>query len=118
MTCLEFIKELEQSAGRPLPESITLALTNYPGNRPVERRHAAKLAHLYLRDVRGVEDEADVARANELVDLYDCHTCAEDIAQVYLKGIMPAKRFPEFGTMDRVEDDEAEKIIEKLLSVK
>lgn len=114
MTYLDFTELLSKVTDRPMPESVTLALTNYPESRPIERRHAAKLVHLYLRDVLGAADEEDLSKANELVDLYDCHTCAGDIAQVYLKGIMPAKRFPEFGTMDRIEEAEAELIVKKL----
>lgn len=114
MTVAEFTKRLEEKSGCPMPESIRLALTNYPAKRPMERRHAAKLIHLYLRDVCMVPDETDISGANELMDLYDCHTCAADIAQVYLKGIMPAKRPHEFGTLDRAEADEIEEILKRI----
>lgn len=115
MTYVDFIGMLEKITGRKCPASAELALTNYPKTRPIERRHVAKLVHLYMRDALGVPDEQDISRANELVDLYDCHTCVADIAQVYLKGVMAAKRFPEFGTMDKVEENEAEDIISKLV---
>lgn len=111
MTGNEFLKLLEGQTGHAVPERVSNALLNYPAARPIERRHAAKLLHLFVREVYGLPDLQDVSAARELVDLYDCRTCAEDIAQIYVRGFMKAARYPEFGTMDRINEAEAAEIV-------
>ena len=57
----------------------------------------------------------DVKKAEVLKDLYDCHACVEDIAQVYVKGIMNPVRNKEFGNKDILSQEEAELIFQRIL---
>ena len=54
------------------------------------RKAAAKMTHVYMKDVLKIKDIEDINPAEKLRDLYDCRTCVNHIAQVYLRGIMDA----------------------------
>lgn len=60
-------------------------------DRPISRKNVARICHLYLQKVIGLKD-LDINGAKELRDLYDCRVCANNIAQVYMRGIMEAKK--------------------------
>ncbi len=63
-------------------------LINY--KKPIERASAARILHMYLKAVIKEADNSDISAAeHDLTDLYDCRVCANHIAQVYVKGIMP-----------------------------
>ena len=89
---------------------------------PVTRKNVARICHMYLLKVMNVRD-LDMSGANKLKDLYDCRTCANHIAQVYMRGIMDAKnirREGEFLWFDLDgEDDDAYNcaVIDRLLLV-
>ena len=57
----------------------------------LNRQTAARIVHEFMRIELGVPDLQDISAANELADLYICHTCVNHIAQVYLRGIMEAQ---------------------------
>lgn len=66
-------------------------LSNIPVNEQLTRNQVAKILHAFVRDVMEIPDimdESVLQKATELRDLYDCRTCAADIMQVYLRGIM------------------------------
>lgn len=92
-------------------DSVTVRIT------PMEtkRKNAAKEVHKYLQNVLQEPDEKDVKKAEVLKDLYDCHACVEDIAQVYVKGIMNPVRNKEFGNKDILSQEEAELIFQRIL---
>ena len=77
----------------------------------LERRMAAYMVHVYLSEVKNEEDEPSIEPAFVLKDIYECSTCIRHIAQVYLKGIMPAKDHV-FGVRCAVGSREAVKIAE------
>ena len=77
----------------------------------LERRMAAYMVHVYLTEVKKEADEPSIEPAFILKDIYECSSCIRHIAQVYLKGIMPAHELV-FGVRKTVEADEAEKIAE------
>lgn len=54
----------------------------------IERRHAARIIHSTLINYLHEEDLVDWSVAENLKDLYECHVCVNNIAQVYAKGIM------------------------------
>ncbi len=54
------------------------------------RGDLAKMIHLYIKNVKGINDLNDISKAAVLKDLYDCRVCVDHIAQVYLRGIMDA----------------------------
>ena len=58
---------------------------------PVSRKNIARIIHMYLMKEQGIPDLSDIKKAEVLRDLYDCRTCANHVAQVYLRGIMDAK---------------------------
>lgn len=80
------------------------------------RQQAARILHNFLRLEMKEADEADWGEAAVLLDLYDCHTCVNHIAQVYAKGIAGAFRVTEegkavFGTRQSVPYEEAKRWI-------
>ncbi|MDT8715064.1 S-layer homology domain-containing protein [Clostridium sp. 19966] len=57
-------------------------------SKPIERRSAARIVHEALLMEFGERDENEWSAAENLRDLYLCHTCVMHIAQMYVKGIM------------------------------
>lgn len=82
--------------------------------KPIERRTAAKIAHMFLRREWGEADEADWGAAKRLKDLYDCRVCANHVAQVYAKGIMAALSGEVFGMREALGREEAVEIAKRL----
>ena len=82
----------------------------------IERRMAAYMVHVYLTEVKKEADEPSIEPAFILKDIYECSSCIRHIAQVYLKGIMPAHELV-FNVRKPVEADEAEKIAESAADV-
>lgn len=78
----------------------------------LERRHAALLTHLILRDYLHEEDEEDISAAFGLKDLYECKHCFTHIAQIYAKGIMEAEGA--FRLYDGLSCEEAETIVSRM----
>lgn len=73
---------------------------------PIERRSAARIIHEALLKEYNEADESDWLSADMLSDLYDCHSCVNHIAQVYVKGIMTGRTdtlFDNYGTLTRAE---------------
>lgn len=91
-------------------------------NGCIKRSEAAKLVHEYIRDVLKEPDEDSIHGAAVLKDLYDCHVCANHIAQVYLKGIMTPISERVFGYDDFLLPEDLEliemRIKDKSLRVK
>lgn len=88
--------------------------TDAESSQPVhllERRHAALLIHVVLRDFLGEADEEDISAALRLKDLYECKHCFTHIAQVYAKGIMEAD--DAFRLYGHIGEDEAQLIAER-----
>ena len=81
------------------------------------RREVAKSVHEYLLNKKNEADEENIETAKELKDLYDCHVCVNDIAQVYVKGIMDAVNQDEkiFGGKEKITKKDAEEIVSRVL---
>ncbi len=60
----------------------------------LKRIDAARIIHLYIREVRKTADLPDISGAEILKDLYDCRVCVNHIAQVFLRGYMDAVSIP------------------------
>lgn len=75
----------------------------------LERRTAAHIIHYILLNILKETDEQDITMAFELKDIYECKVCLQHIAQVYLKGIMPADGNT-FGVRNLVNEVEAKEI--------
>ena len=66
----------------------------------LDRRTAAMLIHLFMRDMLGIEDIRNINEAYKLRDLFDCRVCAGHIAQVYLRGIIDAEMIGDMYIFD------------------
>ncbi len=90
----------------------------FAGAYPVEksevrltRKVCACILHEFLKNVLGYPD-IDWDRANGLKDIYECRVCANSIAQVYERGIMPEYTTGFFGLDVMVSDEEAQGYID------
>ena len=86
------------------PEDLTGLIPSenlYLKDEDMDRKSAATLIHIFLREVLKEPDETDIEPASILRDLYDCRVCVNHIAQVYLKGIMEAFDYPELSKTGR-----------------
>ena len=81
----------------------------------LNRQTAARIIHQFMKIELGVPDLADISGANELADLYTCHTCVNHIAQVYLRGIMEAQTVERDGVEYKVFNHLEQITIEYLL---
>ncbi len=85
------------------------------------RKDAAKILHLYLKNICQVKDEEDISPAAVLKDLYDCRVCADHIAQVFIKGIMKGHDYPGglmiFDPNVEITDAEARDAISKTITL-
>ena len=72
----------------------------------------------------GVADLQDISAAEELADLYTCHTCVNHIAQVYLRGIMEAQvivrdgvEYKVFNHLEELSEKEMPVILERVSAI-
>lgn len=93
-------------------------------DNPVERRTAARLIHEYIRNVLGISDIPDISSASALKDLYDCRTCVNHIAQVFLRGIIDPRKIPGenksfliFDGRATLSEEEADAILGRVFSI-
>ncbi|MBO4863401.1 MAG: hypothetical protein J5517_03495 [Eubacterium sp.] len=89
-------------------------------DRQLDRRTAARLIHMYMKVVKRVEDLKDITPAYELRDLFDCRVCANHVAQVYLRGIMPGVKVGDIEIFDVYKDvsrEEAEDILKQFSNI-
>ena len=92
ITVDNFVHILISECGeKPGAEGIARRITDgYVTGDLLDRRGAAKITHLFIRDVFGIKDLDNINPAEKLRDLYDCRVCVNHIAQIYLRGIMDA----------------------------
>lgn len=80
----------------------------------VERRQAARILHEYLRKVCGEKELEKWESAKVLLDLYDCRSCVNHVAQIYSKGIMNGILDHVFGMREGVLIEELEPILNRI----
>ena len=106
-----------------MEDKLKYVLSNIPSNEELTRNQAAKILHIFIRDVLGLPDITDenvLQKASELRDLYDCRTCVADIMQVYVHGVMDARYVIEetgmkmFGGGERIADFELTELTYRL----
>lgn len=83
--------------------------------KPIERRSAARIVHEVLLTELGERDEMSWSAAENLIDLYSCHTCVIHIAQMYVKGIMLCKEKEVFDVLGNITWAEAAAIVGRML---
>lgn len=120
-TVNDFIKKIFQIFPEQFAEGYTLHSARREGwleeqdiiggEAALERRTAARIIHEFMKKVLHERDEEDWQRAKELRDLYDCHSCVNHVAQVYVKGIMDAAEPGIFAMRRSVSEEEAERIL-------
>ena len=88
-------------------------LTNI--SKPIERRSVARIVHEALLTEFGERDEYEWSGAENLRDLYSCHTCVMHIAQVYVKGIMSGRDNMVFDATGSITRAEAAAVIVRML---
>lgn len=86
-------------------------------DRMIEKRHAARIVHEFLRIEGKEKDERDIKKARQLEDLYHCRVCANHIAQVFVKGIMQARTEKRFGLLDPISETEMEMIFLRMKEI-
>jgi rhodanese-related sulfurtransferase len=84
-------------------------------SKPIERRSVARIVHEALLTELGERDEYEWSGAENLRDLYSCHTCVMNIAQVYVKGIMPGRDNKVFDAAGSITRAEAAAVIVRML---
>ena len=99
MTREKFIKSLLEVFGEDTGDVFSNGLENgwlefedklYRDDE-INRKNIARIIHMYLLKELYIPDLYDIQKAEVLRDLYDCRTCANHVAQVYLRGIMDAR---------------------------
>lgn len=60
-------------------------------SQEMNRRTAARIIHKFMKIELGFEDLEDIHKAEVLKDLYTCRVCANSIANVYLRKLMPSE---------------------------
>jgi len=79
----------------------------------LERRTLAVIVHEILLNILNENDETDISPAFDLKDIFECKVCLPHIAQVFVKGIMPAEGMV-FNVRKEVSTKEAESIISRI----
>ena len=90
------------------------------------RSDAARILHMFMLKVKDIKDLPDISGAEVLKDLYDCRICVNHIAQVYLRGLIPAvsintsdsTSFYIFDSKSFLSEKESVSAIENLLNIK
>ena len=73
-------------------------------NNLLDRRTAARILHRYMKIELGITDLADVSSANILADLYTCRACMNDVAQIFVRGIMSSRQVERDGKLFEIFD--------------
>lgn len=105
-----------------VPLSMKYLLTEFAEDYDIERRNAASVIHVFLRDMLGIEDITDagiISDSMKLQDIYDCRVCVQAIIQVHSRKLMlPLYRLSEgsymFGGRDLFDESELTDVITKL----
>lgn len=80
----------------------------------LEKRDAAQIIHFFIRQTKIEEDESTWEKAKKLKDLYDCHSCVDHVAQIFVKGIITPSSESVFGMRNMIMEKEAIIIINRI----
>ena len=88
----------------------------------LSRKDAARILHMYMKNVLSIRDIEDITPASVLKDLYDCRVCVNHIAQVYLRGIMNGHEYSNglllFDSDSEISEEEVKEAISKIIRMK
>ena len=118
------IKEYENYSGQMLSDIAKAAdrdclvsgISQADLQSPVTRKFAAVILHRAMQRLRHEEDE-DWGIAKGFYDIYDCRVCANAIAQVSVKGIIPPEADNLFGAQRVLSEEEIPAIVGRLWDV-
>ena len=94
-------------------------LNNYPNEKlglPITKKIAARLIHEFMLNILKMQDQ-DWGEAAKLKDIYDCRVCSNAIAQVYVRGIIPASAENVFGLGETLTVETAEEVLRRFASL-
>lgn len=101
-------------------DKVAYLLTEFADDYDIRKKNAARITHVFMRDILNISDitdESELSEAGKLRDLYDCRVCVADITQMYVRRIMPASyETPSllFGSEELFTIKEAENIIQNI----
>lgn len=101
-------------------DKVAYLLTEFADDYDIRKKNAARITHVFMRDILNISDitdESELSGAGKLRDLYDCRVCVADITQMYVRRIMPASyETPSllFGSEELFTIKEAENIIQNI----
>lgn len=101
-------------------DKVAYLLTEFADDYDIRKKNAARITHVFMRDILNISDitdESELSGAGKLRDLYDCRVCVADITQMYVRRIMPASyETPSllFGSEELYTIKEAENIIQNI----
>ena len=118
------IKEYETFSGQMLSDIAKAADRDYLVSgisqtdlqSPVTRKFAAVILHRAMQRLTHEEDE-EWGIAKGFRDIYDCRICANAIAQVAVKGIIPPQTDKLFETTGILTEEEVQTFVSRLLTV-
>ncbi len=85
--------------------------------QPLNKKTAARICHIFMKGVLNLSD-VDWQEAAKLRDIYECRVCANAIAQVYERGIIPPRDNDVFGVNDVMPDGMIADIINSLYRIR
>ena len=120
----QLIEKYVETTGDDLPAEgigyyLEYFLNNYPNEKlglPITKKIAARLIHEFMINILKIED-LDWGEAAQLKDIYDCRVCSNAIAQVYIRGIIPASKDGAFGLGETLDKGVVDEILERFALV-
>ena len=120
----QLIEKYVETTGDDLPAEgigyyLEYFLNNYPNEKlglPITKKIAARLIHEFMINILKIEDR-DWGEAAQLKDIYDCRVCSNAIAQVYIRGIIPASKDGAFGLGETLDKGVVDEILERFALV-
>ena len=118
------IDEYISRTGQDLPADgigyyLEYFLDNYPPEKlelKLTKKICARIIHEFMANVYRIPD-VEWKKAGELKDIYDCRVCANAIAQVYERGIIPEASEKVFGLNEIVSKEDAKKYVDILMNM-
>jgi hypothetical protein len=121
MTAKKLIEDMIQgyveNTGMDLDDDSVKPLLPYISDGALSRKMAAKLIHIFMRDIMKLSD-LDWDRALKLKDIYECRTCANSIAQVFQRGIILPLEEDRFGSSEDFTPEVEKQALNSLLNCK
>lgn len=90
----------------------------YAMEEVLTKQTAARIVHDFVKFELHEKDEEDWESAKNLKDFYDCRTCVNHVAQVFVKGIMVGITDDCFGMREPLSKEEAYEVAVRIFDVR